>query len=226
MSDNSNAQDLLLMKELVDDVLTSPDGFVKKASLVTSKATRTQIREEGFQRAILPFDTITNEDLDYFGDSELPGVWFELEPDSPPARTVPYDTTPNTFAYRAEKYVVLISVITTEEATKNVNQLRTYKTDIRQIVNDNMLRDIHTQEDTSFIVTVDRVIGNQIALASGPGVEVQNIDMGGSISRQNIKRALSFLQERRCSECSEHQKSRPWHPSFALLPHLQPMVQD
>ena len=196
MSDNSNAQDLLLMKELVDDVLTSPDGFVKKASLVTSKATRTQIREEGFQRAILPFDTITNEDLDYFGDSELPGVWFELEPDSPPARTVPYDTTPNTFAYRAEKYVVLISVITTEEATKNVNQLRTYKTDIRQIVNDNMLRDIHTQEDTSFIVTVDRVIGNQIALSAAPGVEVQNINMGGGISRQNIKRALSFLQER------------------------------
>ena len=196
MSDQSNAQDLLLMKELVDDVLTSPDGFVKKASLVTSKATRTQIREEGFQRAILPFDSITNDDLDYFGDSELPGVWFELEPDSPPARTVPYDSTPNTFAYRAEKYVVLISVVTTEEATKNVNQLRTYKTDIRQIVNDNMLRDIHTQEDTSFIVTVDRVIGSQVALSTAPGVEVQNVSMGGGVSRTNIKRALSFLQER------------------------------
>jgi hypothetical protein len=196
MSDNSNAQDLLLMKELVDDVLTSPDGFVKKASLVTSKATRTQIREEGFQRAILPFDMITNDDLDYFGDSELPGVWFELEPDSPPARTIPYDSTPNTFAYRAEKYVVLISVVTTEEATKNVNQLRTYKTDIRQIVNDNMLRDIHTQEDTSFIVTVDRVIGSQVALSAAPGVEVQNVAMGGGVSRTNIKRALSFLQER------------------------------
>jgi hypothetical protein len=184
------------MKELVDDVLTSPDGFVKKASLVTSKATRTQIREEGFQRAILPFDMITNDDLDYFGDSELPGVWFELEPDSPPARTIPYDSTPNTFAYRAEKYVVLISVVTTEEATKNVNQLRTYKTDIRQIVNDNMLRDIHTQEDTSFIVTVDRVIGSQVALSAAPGVEVQNVAMGGGVSRTNIKRALSFLQER------------------------------
>lgn len=196
MSDPSNAQDLLLMKELVDDVLTAPDGFVKKASLVTSKATRTQIREEGFQRAILPFDMITNDDLDYFGDSELPGVWFELEPDSPPARTIPYDSTPNTFAYRAEKYVVLISVVTTEEATKNVNQLRTYKTDIRQIVNDNMLRDIHTQEDTSFIVTVDRVIGSQVALSAAPGVEVQNVSMGGGVNRTNIKRALSFLQER------------------------------
>jgi hypothetical protein len=196
MSDQFAAQDLLLKKELLEDVLTSPDGFVKKASLVTSKATRTQIREEGFQRAILPFDTITNEDLDYSGDSELPLVWFEMEPDSPPARTVPYDTTPNTFSYQSEKYVVLISVITTEEATKNINQLRTYKTDIRQIVNDNMLRDIHTQEDTSFIVTCDRIVGNQVALSTGPGVEAQNVHLGGAVSRQNIKRATSFLQER------------------------------
>lgn len=196
MSDLSNAQDLLLMKELVDDILTSPDGFVKKASLVTSKATRTQIREEGFQRAILPFDQITNDDLDYFGDSELPGIWFELEPDSPPARVVPYDATPNSFNYSAEKYVVLISVITTEEATKNVNQLRTYKTDIRQVVSDNMLRDIHTQEDSSFLVTIDRTIGNQVTLASAPGVEAQNVSLGGAVSRQNIKRAMSFLQDR------------------------------
>jgi hypothetical protein len=91
---------------------------------------------------------------------------------------------------------VLISVITTEEATKNINQLRTYKTDIRQIVNDNMLRDIHTQEDTSFIVTCDRIVGNQVALSTGPGVEAQNVHLGGAVSRQNIKRATSFLQER------------------------------
>ena len=39
----------------------------------------------------------------------------EAEPDSPPARIIPYNDTPNTFAYRAEKYVVLISIVTTEE---------------------------------------------------------------------------------------------------------------
>lgn len=198
MSDNATAQDMLLKKELIDDILASPDGHVKKASLTTSKATRTQIREEGFQRAILSFDMITNEDLNYFGDSELPGVWFELEPDSPPARTIPYNATPNTFAYRAEKYVVLISVVTTEEATKNINQLRTYKTDIRQIVNDNMLRDIHTQEDTSFLITVDRLVGDQISVSSGNLTkESQNVDLGAAFGRDSLKRAQSFLTDRR-----------------------------
>lgn len=196
MSDNATAQDMLLKKELIDEILASPDGHVKKASVVTSKATRTQIREEGFQRAILSFDQITNDDLDYFGDSELPGVWFELEPDSPPARTVPYNTTPNTFSYSAEKYVVLISVVTTEEATKNVNQLRTYKTDVRQIVNDNMLRDIHTQEDTSFITTVDRIVGSAVALASATA-ETQNVSGMGNVTRTTLKRAQSFLTDRR-----------------------------
>lgn len=200
MSENS-AQDLLVKKQLIDDILDSEDGVVKKASAATSKATRTQIREEGFQRAILSFDMITNEDLDYFGDSDLPGVWFELEPDSPPARMIPYNDTPNTFAYRAEKYVVLITVVTTEEATKNVNHLRNYKTDIRQIVNDNMLRDIHTAEDTGFISEVDRIVGASATAyatveSADPGA-YQHVNMGAAtFNRQGMKRAVSYLIER------------------------------
>lgn len=200
MSDQ--AKDLLIKKQLIDDILDSDDGVVKKASAATSKATRTQIREEGFQRAIMSFDLITNDDLDYFADSELPGVWFELEPDSPPARIIPYNDTPNTFAYRAEKYVVLISVISTEEATKNIQHLRTYKTDIRQIVNDNMLRDIHTAEDTAFITEVDRIVGSSATAyatveAAAPGT-YQNVNMGAAtFNRQGMKRAVSYLIERR-----------------------------
>ena len=195
MSDTA-AKDLLIKKQLIDDILGAEDGVVKKSSTATSKATRTQIREEGFQRAILSFDMITNEDLDYFGDSELPGVWYELEPDSPPARIIPYNDTPNTFAYRAEKYVVLLAVITTEEATKNVNQLRTYKTDIRQIVNDNMLRDIHTAEDTSFIAEVDRIVGAAVAY-SAASVTSQHVTMtNATFTRTALKRAVSYLIER------------------------------
>lgn len=197
----ADSTDLLIKKSLIDDILNSEDGVVKKASAATSKATRTQIREEGFQRAILAFDMITNEDLDYFGDSELPAVWFELEPDSPGARVIPFNDTPNTFTYRAEKYVVLISVITTEEATQNLNHLRTYKTDIRDIVNDNMLRDIHTAEDTAFIATVDRLVGSSTTGYAASELTVpgthQNIDMGAStINRQGLKRAISYLVER------------------------------
>lgn len=198
MSQQSKSESLLMNRELIDDILSSDSGIVKKASVSAEKATRTQIREEGFQRAILPFEDITNDDLDYMGDSELAGVWFELEPDSPAARSVPYDSTPNTAFYRAEKYVVFLSIITTEEMTKNVNELRTYKTDVRQIVNDNVLRDIHTAEDTAFIAEVDRLVGaTQTNLSAGPSREIQNINMESTISRTSYKRSKSFLPDRK-----------------------------
>lgn len=193
---NDMAEDLLLRRELIDDILTADDGVVKRASAATSKATRTQVREEGVQRAIMKYDPITNEDLDYFGDTELPGVWFELEPDSPPARMIPYGDTPNSFSYRAEKYVVFLSVITTEEATKNVNQLRTYKTDIRQIVNDNMLRDIHTAEDTAWFSECDRIVGAAVAIGSANTTH-QNVTMtNNTFTRLGLRRAVSFLTDR------------------------------
>lgn len=186
-------------RELIDDILTSDVGIVKKASIATEKATRTQIREEGFQRAILPFEDITNADLDYAGDSELSGVWFELEPDSPAARSIPYDASPNTAFYRAEKYVVFLSIITSEELTKNINELRTYKTDVRQIVNDNVLRDMHTAEDAAFQVEIDRLVGpTQLLLSHGSYTrETQNVAMGQAITRMSYKRAKSFLPDRR-----------------------------
>lgn len=197
MSDKKR-DSMLLNRELIDDITSSEDGIVKMASASTSKVTRTQIREEGFQRAILDFEDITNDDLDYFGDSELPGVWYELEPDSPAARAIPYDASPNTAFYRAEKYVVLFSIITTEEMTKNINELRTYKTDVRQIVADNLLRDIHTAEDVAFITEIDRLVGSQVALSTAPSKEIQNISFGtGAITRVNYKRALSFLPDRK-----------------------------
>lgn len=186
-------------RELIDDILTSDVGVVKKASLATEKATRTQIREEGFQRAILPFEDITNADLDYSGDNELSGVWFELEPDSPAARSIPYDGSPNTAFYRAEKYVVFLSIITSEELTKNINELRTYKTDVRQIVNDNVLRDMHTAEDVAFLSEIDRLVGSTQVLLSDGGYtrEVQNTAMGQAITRKSYKRAKSLLSDRR-----------------------------
>lgn len=206
MSAPTRQESLLMNRELIDDILTSEIGYVKKASVATEKATRTQIREEGFQRAILPFEDITNDDLDYSGDSELSGVWFELEPDSPAARSIPYDASPNTAFYRAEKYVVFLSIITSEELTKNINELRTYKTDVRQIVYDNVLRDMHTAEDVAFISEIDRLVGNRVDLgtfsvanqaAIALSRETQNVDMKQAITRKSYKRAKSFLPDRR-----------------------------
>lgn len=196
----SYQENLLTNREVIDAILGEPDGIIKSASAATGSVTRTSIREEGFQRHIIPFEDITNSDLDYSGDSELSGVWFELEPDSPAARSIPYDDTPNTAFYRAEKYVVFISIITSEELTKNVNELRTYKTDIRQIVHDNVLRDMHTAEDDALIVEVNRLCGGSSHTSISDNAftkETQNVGMNQAITRKSYKRAKSFLPDRK-----------------------------
>lgn len=184
--------------ELCDMIVNGANGEInKQASATATEVTRTTIREMGIQRQVMPFQSITNADLDYFGDHELPGKWYELEPDSPPARGIPYGSSPNTQSYSAGKYCVVFCKITTEELTKDINHLRTYRTDVRQIVTDNSLRDVHTAEDVAFFSEVDRNVGSQIALSTAPSIEVQNIAMGAGYNRDTIKRMQRFLTDRR-----------------------------
>jgi len=151
--------DTLLSQELVNGILEANDGALVKQSAAATSVVRRRIREDGFQRKILPFVKITNADLAYLPDSELPAVIEEIEPDSPAAKSIGYNDSPDTVLFRGEKFVVLINIITTEELTKNVNELRTYKNDIRQMMTDNMLRDIHTEEDSKFLQHVRRICG-------------------------------------------------------------------
>jgi hypothetical protein len=37
--------------------------------------------------------------------------------------------------------------VTTPEFTKDINELRTYRMDLRQVITDNSLKDIQTEED-------------------------------------------------------------------------------
>jgi len=183
---------------------------MEKQSAVATKVVRTRIREDGFQRQILPFVKVTNADLAYLPDSELPALIEELEPASPAAKSIGYNDTPDTVFFRGEKFVVLINIITTEELTKNLNELRTYKNDIKQIVTDNMLRDIHTEEDTKFLGHCRRICGESSmvdyakfstaattgAYVAGNEPHAQYVRIPGDINRESYKVTRNFLEDR------------------------------
>lgn len=189
-----------LNAELLDECRsTEPGQIVKRASDIASKATRTQIREEGVRRAFLPYEDITPDSLEYFGDTELGARWFELEPQSPAARAIPYDGSPNTEFFRAEKYAVIFSLMTTEELTKNVHELVMYKTDIKGMAMDNQLRDIHTLEDIDFFSEADRLVGTAVNIDSATDWSPmsQNVNMNAAITRMSVKRANRLLTDRK-----------------------------
>ena len=183
--------------QLCDWILADGDSQLKEASASASKATRTHIKEESFQRAIIPYEDIQNSDLDYNGEGEILGKWYELEADTRGARIVPYNSSPITVSYRAEKYVVIISQMITEEYVKNVNELRGYKTDVRAAIQDSAMRDLHTCEDTFMINTVDRAVGSVVNIsANGWTLESQHVALEAGFTRLSIARMQSFLTDR------------------------------
>lgn len=214
-----SAEDILFNKELIDEIINAPVGdVVKSASITASKATRTSVREAAFSDPILPLDPITDSELDYSPDDHLPILWCELEPDSPPAKIIPYDATPNTWLYSATSYAVIISTLSTDEATKNVNELRGYKTDVRKMVEDNLVRDLDTAKDHDFMVSVSRALPSSLKDTAKPGGASGNyttngmpysstldpeahstqwVDMGATINRVSLARASAFFIERK-----------------------------
>lgn len=181
-------------KQLIAALVGNPDGFQKEASEAGSAMIRRRIRENGFMRLILPPKLVSDKDLTPLPDTELPVIVEEMEPDSAGAKSISFNDTADTQFYRADKFVCYFSKITTPEFTKNINELRTYRGDVRAVVTDNSLKDVQTEEDARGIKTVDLIVGSTSGVGAS-GLQ-QNFTMGGSIDRNRYKDVLSHLEDR------------------------------
>lgn len=180
-------------RDLLEAIQDAPDGLLKNASTASSNMIRRKIRENGFARSILPPKPVSNEDLDRLPDTDLPAIIEDMEPLSPGAKSISFDDTADTAFYRGDKFVVYFDKITTPEYTKNVNELRTYKMDLRAVITDNALKDMQRTEDSRFIKGVDRIVG----LTSGVGLsgKPQNFNITGGLTRDTYQKALSVLED-------------------------------
>jgi hypothetical protein len=170
----------VLNEELVQAIVDAPDGHLKNASALSGRFIRRRIRENGFQRLILPFEDVKPSDLTPSLTSELPHIVEEMEGDQPGAVSLNYNDSPDTTFFRGDKFAMYFYEISTPEFTKNVFELMTYKSDVRGIVTGNMLKDIHTREDANFMAQVERIVGSY----SGVGAtgQQQHFENTGTIS--------------------------------------------
>lgn len=182
----------VLNKELLERILEAPDGQLAKVASASSNMIRRKIRENGFLRSIIPAKPVTNEDLDREVDSELPVIIEDMEPLSYGAKEIPFNDGPDTRFYRGDRFVVRFNKITTPEFTKNVDELRTYKMDLRQVITDNALKDIQRQEDASFLTAVDAIVGSTTGV--GASGKQQHFSFPGGITRDNYVKSLSVLE--------------------------------
>jgi hypothetical protein len=185
----------VLSKEILDRIIESPDGEIKQASAAGSQMIRRRIREDGFTRRIIPPQTVTNDDLDRVVEHDRPVMIEDMEPASRGAKSIPFGDAADTQFYYGNKYICVFNPITTPEFTKDINELRTYRMDLRQVITDNALKDVQTEEDGKFIAMCDRIVGTENTADGASGLQQNTAPATTAMTRDNYVQVLSLIED-------------------------------
>jgi len=188
MANKSEAQ---LLNETLFEQLSTP-GMEKTAIDAVNDFTRTKMREDGFYRRILPPLQISNDELDRQVDTDKPVKIVDKEPDSPAAISIPFATLPINLYIRGPRYRVMFDRIVTPRFTKDVDELRTYVMDIRQVLSDNAIKDMLAEEDSKFLAAVNTAIGTVGSTTPTSGT-IQHKNIVGGITRDTVVESLKIM---------------------------------
>ena len=167
---------------------------VKKAQDAATDYTRTQIREESFAFKILPPEKATDDMLDRALDERLQIIW-ELEPDSPGSKWVPLQTVPDGEYIVGSRYLIPFARVLTPKFEKDIDELRTYRQDLRKILTDNSIKDALAEIDSKFIDTCNAIV-NDTTGAGQPHNKtgkVQLIELTDPLNRSSFAEAKKML---------------------------------
>jgi len=128
-----------------------------KAANAVQEYTRLKMREDGFARKVLTPIPITNADLDRQLNSDRNWVIVDKEVESDVAVSVPYGKLPAMKYIRTDRYAVPIQRTMTKIHYKDLSTFRTDHADVRQILANNLTKDMLTEEDNKFIRVVDAI---------------------------------------------------------------------
>lgn len=175
-----------LLSQTIFEKLASRDSTLEKQAVdAVNDFTRTKMREDGFYRRIMPPIPLSNDDLDRQVDTDKPVKIVDKEPDSPAAISIPFATLPTNLYIRGDRYRVTFDRIVTPKFTKDVDELRTWHMDIRQILSDNAIKDMLAEEDGKFISAVNTALVGAGTTVPTSGV-VQYRQLSGGVTRSNL----------------------------------------
>ncbi len=193
MSATMTQEESKLLNEAIFEKLSSRDPALEKQAVdAVNDFTRTKMREDGFYRRLMPPIPISNDDLDRQVDTDKPVKVVDKEPDSPAAISIPFATLPTNLYIRGPRYRVMFDRIVTPRFTKDVDELRTWIMDIRQVLSDNAIKDMLAEEDGKFIRAVNTALVGAGLTVPTSGV-VQHEVIAGGITRDTLWDAMKVM---------------------------------
>lgn len=194
------------MLEKIADIKVFNDTFVdmleggheKKAAQSALTFTRDRLRENSFAEKILTPIDIANDELDKSENPELHVKWCDREPNQPPAVTVPLGNVPDGYQFSGTRYPVYFSRLMSPVFQKDVDKLRGYDYDIRQILLENSTKDLATEVDSKLLEKVNSVLGvvNTANTFTKTGLP-SYISLTGGVTRANLVEAVKAYQRLR-----------------------------
>lgn len=190
-----NISDAMMNARLIEHITR---GDVKTAAEASTDYIRNHIREDSFAFKILPPEHATDDMLDRALDERL-RIICEVEPDTPGAMYVPFQTAPQGEYITGGRFEIPIARVLTPKFQKDIDELRTYRMDIRKILTDSSIKDGLATIDGKFIETCDRIVFNcDYDSAKGEGRnavtgKVQLLDIKNGIDRKSFAEAKKLL---------------------------------
>jgi hypothetical protein len=148
-----------MTNEMVVNGLASSDSVLRKqAQEGVEDYLRMRMYEDGFARRIQPPVKVEPADLDRQVDTDKPVIICDKEPNSPAAYSVPFGTLPIGHYIKGPRFRVMFDRIMSRRFRADVNTLLTYDMDIRQILEDIILKKIMAEEDRKYILTANYIV--------------------------------------------------------------------
>lgn len=191
-----------MVNEKVVNGLRSGDDYLKKEAVDgLNDYLRITMREDGYARRVCEPSNVTTADMDRQVDTAKLTIVRDKEPSSPPAYSVPFGTTPSNHYIGGPRYRVMFDRIESHRFESDVNNLLTYDMDIRQILNDYILKDIMGEEDrkytalTNWICGSGRMVGANPVLINqtDPSVGCSKWVSGGPLNREGLANLMKGL---------------------------------
>jgi len=182
----------LISRVLFEKLASKNPALEKQAVDTVNDFTRVMMREDGFYRRIMPPLPIGNDELDRAVNHDKPVKIIDKEPNSPAAISIGFASLPNNLWIEANRYMVGFDRIITPKFTKDVDELRTWHMDIRQILSDNAIKDMLAEEDGKFLTAVNLCLVGPDAVVPTSGT-VQYKVINGGITRDTLWDSLKVM---------------------------------
>lgn len=186
-----------VMNPRVLENLSSGVAGVEKVAEASGQMTRTQLRETSFAFKILPCEKASVSDLVPSLANDKPMIYWELEPDSPGAKWVPFQTVAEGEYIYGSRYVIPLARIMTKKYEKDLAELLTYKSDLRKILTDNSIKDGLAEIDGKFISLSNEIIDDNTE-TGGEFIQnhtgkVQYMEFSDGITKDNLVDAKKMM---------------------------------